>query len=394
MKFNTAIAVAGLVAALGLVGTERLVMGQVQGGTTISHVETQLEQSVLVREYERLPDDVRIRIESQSFRDGLELPPVLNNLTTGRLLAQQPKITIFRGIQDELKPVVIRGNTLIDTFAARPLAAAAIPTGGEAARVLMLARSIGRIEIANAPRHIGTGFVVGDGLVATNCHVLKELVADTAAGTPRLKNDPASATPYLIDFSDTRAHDGSNEFVIEGIAGFPATQFLDVAVLRVRTKNLTGTDGLPPALKMKTAHVERDWSAGSLAVGVLGYPDYTNLRLADARTKLLFRPIWEKAADNVKLFSPGSVIGMDTFAGVEFMDHVASTLFGQSGSPVIERSSGDVIGVHYCCSEPGVPEVTEALACSSQRVSDMENNQAVSIWTARQDPVLRSFLAP
>jgi hypothetical protein len=266
--------------------------------------------------------------------------------------------------------------------------AAAIPTGSEAAIALRVSRSVGRIEVDGQSAHVGTAFVVGNGMVATNCHVLRKIVAQAADGQWKL----ATAGTTVIDFGDMRVHRPSEEYVIQGIAGFSTTRFFDVAVLRVAPKSRAGNQDLPAGLPLRAVKLDRDWASNPLRVGVVGYPDLTNLS-GDDLTRTMFRTVRESGLDNVKLFSPGLVVGVDSYVSIEFLEHVASTISGQSGSPVIDRATGEVVGIHYCCAEPGAPQQLDPLDCSSQRMSDRVNNQAVSSWAALADATVGPLLA-
>ncbi len=395
MTFATRVLLCTTVAALILraPGMRADEAAQAQGrpaaqAPAVTHTELVKEQLSVAQQLQQLPPNLRLQLERNMLKEGVSLPENLRSLLSGQSVPRFQDERIFRTVKDEMKPIVVRQGNFVEAFPNRQLPAAAIPTGAEAAIALRVTRSVGRIETDGQSAHAGTAFVVGNGLVATNCHVLRKIVVPAAGGQWALAT-PGSA---VIDFGDTRTHSRSEEYMIQGIAGFSSTRFFDVAVLRVAPKSREGDRDLPAGLPLHAMKLDRDWTNNPLRVGVVGYPDLTNLT-GDEMTQTMFRTVRESGPDNVKLFSPGLVVGVDSYVSIEFLEHIASTISGQSGSPVIDRVTGEVVGIHYCCAEPGAPQQLDQLDCSSQRMSDRANNQAISTWTSLADRTVGPLLA-
>lgn len=351
----------------------------------VQHLDLAAERESVAAQMRELSPGARERIEREGRGQGLDLRQFLE-VGRGRLDALADE-KIFRVIEGELKPIPIAEDGFRDVFTGRTLELAAVPTGAEAELMQRRARSVGRIERdGDSKELIGTGFVVGDGLVATNCHVLRRLLAaDKAAGGPL-------AGRFLVDFGERSDHVAAQEYVIEGVAGQPATRYLDVAFLRVATKSVAGARALPDSIPLRRTRPEPAWPKGVPRIAVIGYPDLANVEDADPLTQATFRRIRERAAGVAKVLSPGEIVGLDQQGGIEFLDHIASTHQGQSGSPVLDRATGEAVGIHFCCTRPGLPPALDSLECSSQRLSDRRNNEAVSAWSAASNDALRPLL--
>lgn len=357
---------------------------------SVVHLAPSSERQIAAAIVRQLPSGEQKKLDEQVRLHGMDLAALLRGEDGTAARAVDEKI--FRVIEKELKPIPVRDEGFQEVFPDRRLDAAALPAGAEAARTLERARSVGRIERDDGGmRHIGTAFVVGDGLLATNCHVLRAML-DPAVDRGRPDGDLRLAGRFLVDFGDPAKHDPEGEYEIEGVAGYSRTRFMDVAVLRVAAKSRSGSRGLPPRIPLRRQPMTSITRQQPLAIGVLGYPDLLNLDDTDQDTQDTFRRIRERAGARAKVFSPGMVVGLDENGTIVFLDHVASTHRGQSGSPVLDRQTGEAVGIHFCCTEPGRPESVDPLACSSERLSDRRNNEAVSAWSVVSDALLGRIL--
>jgi hypothetical protein len=211
-----------------------------------------------------------------------------------------------------------------------------------------VARSVGRINSAiGGPNYAGTGFVVADGLIATNRHVLEYLV-----GGPDARPDGSWAfkKPVSIDFLAEFGSDRKKSFNVTGVAYAGPDPIknnlrvsnLDLALFQVEKRN--GQDELPPPLALSRG-------VGALAaqsqVYVMGYP----ARSYDEVGEVLMRVFRDEYF--VKRFAPGYVeTGPDDVEDgghKRVFTHDASTLGGNSGSCVVEfRVTGrGVVGLHF-----------------------------------------------
>lgn len=363
---------------------------------SVTHPDLPAEQQRVIQQLQQLPEAERRSIEERLRQQGIDLADIEKSVREGKLIPRRDDQSIFRVIKDELKPIPIGPGGLAPAFPASVHPWGRALDVSETARMLTAAQSVGRIESGDAsPVLRGTAFVAGPGLIATNCHVLR-LIAEPSGNAWAL-----TRTSVQIDFAEGSAHNQEREFRIEGIAAFPTAPYLDVALLRVATTSLGGNKPLPPPLPLRRTPLAAGSPAQSTLVGVIGYPNLANFTSTDRLTEQTFLRIRE-SGDRAKTLSLGAVLGIDSHEGIDFIDHVASTHTGHSGSPVVDRATGDVIGVHYCCAVRGALPLVSPLACSSQLLSDRENNEAVSSWTVARDrltgpllPTSRSaFLAP
>lgn len=174
--------------------------------------------------------------------------------------------------------------------------------------------AIGRIDLGPA-EPAGTGFMVGDELLVTNRHVLDVLsrgtrVLQSGQGTVRFHAElhPATSEPPVP---------------IESVVAFhPA---LDIALLRVRPPRRTPLTiaGSPPSVEDQVAAVGHP------------YDDPVNNPLF---TRTIFGNSW-----GVKRVAPGEIVSRSG----SIVGHDCSTLGGNSGSPIMDLKTAEVVGLHF-----------------------------------------------
>ena len=221
-------------------------------------------------------------------------------------------------------------------------------------------KSVGRIDADGM--HVGTGFVVGKGLVLTNRHVLQAF----AAPVPR-RNNPMrwilTQDNVTIDFADDPSVDApQSRFRVTGIVGAGASEILDdlldftrldAALLEVESVNAMGAPLPAPTMLMGASKgtARRD------EIFVVGYPARPatlptkpdgdiDLEVAK-RLNALFGTDY-----GTKYLSPGSVVrAPGVLAGDSekwTLTHDATTLGGNSGSCVIGFTDPiGVVGLHF-----------------------------------------------
>lgn len=205
--------------------------------------------------------------------------------------------------------------------------------------------AVGRIDFNG--EHQGTGFVVGDGLILTNRHVLQQIASPTPS-----KNNPTAWVLHSgacsIDFSEepswgiqtcrfaiTDVLCAGNDFInVHEID----LRKVDVAVLRIASKSMSGDNDAPLPLDVSKSVALMNPTE---KIAVIGYPAQPNLvRIGQTnkvdfevmeRLNAIFGPEYGK-----KYFSPGRV--MESALGAVVPDitrlHDATTLGGSSGSLV------------------------------------------------------------
>jgi V8-like Glu-specific endopeptidase len=207
------------------------------------------------------------------------------------------------------------------------------------------APSVGRINAEiGFPNYAGTGFVIADGLILTNKHVLEELGDLQPDGTWTFRK------PVTIDFAAEFERPRKRTFKVTGVKFASPDRInrqlvlsnLDVAILTVETNN--GQENLPPPLPLSrklSAISERS------ELYVMGYP----ARPVNEVGQVLMTVFQDEYF--VKRFAPGLVEldadAVDDGGNKRVFTHDASTLGGNSGSCVIEfRIQGkSVVGLHF-----------------------------------------------
>lgn len=286
-------------------------------------------------------------------------------------LTQDRLARIQREVEERLKPVPVQNGRLTpqlqqgDSPYFRALSADA------AAQIERRALSVGRLEVHAAGGHAvyGTAFVIGDSLLATNCHVVAEL-SRFADGHWQLTGD------VRVDFADGPGHADAWEFRVTAIDALPSQRGLDVAVLRVAPRSVDGTRALPAPLTLSRRQVVRDWATqGPIPVGVIGYPSLSGgIRDNFSRLRALSRGRF------AKFYSPGAIDGIGTIEHIEMLMHAAGTQSGSSGSPVFDLDTLQVVGVHHCCVAAGPPPdaTLAAMPCSVIVQRPATFNEAIS----------------
>jgi V8-like Glu-specific endopeptidase len=232
----------------------------------------------------------------------------------------------------------------------------------------VVAESVGRINIpVGFPNYAGTGFVVADGLVLTNKHVLEFL---TGGPDPQPDGTWRFLKPVTIDFAAEFESKRTKSFKVKGVRFASADRInnmlnpanLDVALLDVEHTN-ENHESLPSPLILSS----RLQSVGTQAeVYVMGYP----ARPLDEVGEVLMRVFQDEYF--VKRFAPGFVAKdpdeMDDGGHNRVFTHDSSTLGGNSGSCVIEfRIQGKAaVGLHF-----GGQKRLENYAHSIARIKDV-----------------------
>jgi serine protease len=223
-----------------------------------------------------------------------------------------------------------------------------------------LVQSVGRIDVGGA--HVGTGFVICEGLVMTNRHVLEVIAAPVPTST-RPKGWVLAQEGVTIDFIREHGSTKSLQFAVKEVvfAGPTPTNDtdfvdftdLDMAILRIETVNSEGQPSPPPLSFLKgepAGHASQD-------VLIIGYPAQPASLPLDSEGKLR-RDVIDALVRifglryGVKYLSPGAVTAPpgslqgDPLQWV--LSHDATTLGGNSGSCVIRYGpQPGIIGLHF-----------------------------------------------
>jgi hypothetical protein len=237
-------------------------------------------------------------------------------------------------------------------------------------RIRTTVMSVGRIGVPGLPQlpHVGTGFLVAEDAVMTNCHVARVFAQAGPDGGWSFQSGLDVNLDFLED-PDGRARNGTSPGParIDGVIGIhPA---LDLALLRIAPE---ARDAMAKPLKLM-AHDPGPLEGRN--VYVVGYPapDYRNNAVVQ-RSVFGDRYLIKRLQPGAAMAPPvGATIRMKPCSmGAEpddVMFHDASTLGGNSGSCVVDLESNHVIGLHFAGEY-------------------MHYNEAVALWRLVDDPLL------
>jgi V8-like Glu-specific endopeptidase len=252
-----------------------------------------------------------------------------------------------------------------------------------------IAQRVCRIDVEENGRyiHVGTGILVGPGVIMTNRHVM-ESFAETLPKTSRGPDFQMTANASIV-FEDHVTED-SIRFKINAVIAAGAAQIgryvdltkLDMAFLSVETSNASGH--LPDPIKPQNVPSKGDF------VAVIGYPAQPNLSAAvDPGTgkvsEEMIDVLWKIYGTKwgVKYISPGEIMhstGNTPGDGQKWaFCHDCTTLGGNSGSAVIRLSNGmiSLCGLHFGGRPKGLNYAHDILAVK-QRIVANPNEEVLS----------------
>jgi V8-like Glu-specific endopeptidase len=189
---------------------------------------------------------------------------------------------------------------------------------------------VGRIELTNSElAWAGTGWLIAPGILVTNRHVVELFGRPGREGRfvfrPGLFDGLISTD---IDFLEEEDRTDGNEHPIESILWVSEED--DVAFLRVRQN--PGRSPLPGPIELAGEVTADTW------IAAIGYP----ARDPSIRDQALVREIFGDVYDKKRL-APGKVLAVDG----DVLKHDCSTLGGNSGSALIDFSTGKAVGLHH-----------------------------------------------
>ncbi|MDN2584292.1 DNA/RNA non-specific endonuclease [Aquibium sp. ELW1220] len=206
-------------------------------------------------------------------------------------------------------------------------------------RIEPMLGSVGRIEFVNHDMDWGgTGWVIdrdGDSgfLVVTNRHVAQHIARRTHSGGGAFLFAPGGAGRYGagIDFNEEvdAPADLARLAPLLGFTYIADDTAADVAIARIAAPETFSIDRLPLA--------ETDGRNDEL-IAVVGYP------ARDSRNDATHMERYFQGLYDVKRFSPGF---LKVSSAATRLSHDATTLGGNSGSPVISLERGEVVGLHF-----------------------------------------------
>ncbi|HEY1052898.1 MAG TPA: serine protease [Prosthecobacter sp.] len=182
--------------------------------------------------------------------------------------------------------------------------------------VQSILRSVGRIDHLQLG-HMGTGFLIGPGLLATNAHVLTFLTQGTGILAPGSARVRFNCELGAQEPAPTRAS-------ILGVAAVHPE--LDIALLQIEEN----ADRVSLSLDLDTQVEEGH------PIVVVGYPAESSAS----------NPLFQEAIFKGKFGVRRGALGEVLSAQAPVLHHDCTTLGGNSGSPIFSLQSEKVIGIH------------------------------------------------
>lgn len=230
----------------------------------------------------------------------------------------------------------------------------------------------------NGVRYVGTGFLVGNDLLITNRHNVDGIIEGVGTKSLKIRSGASVKANFGKEILGVAQSDFS---MSEPVMVHP---YWDIALLRI--------PGISEGRTALTLSPEEIRYVKNREIAAIGYPG-RDTRSPDEVRDPLYRYKYY-----VKRIAPGYSTGSSetwgTYAGqpINTLTHDASTLGGNSGSPVVDLHTGLIVAVHfggrYLVSNYAVP--SSALAVDS-RIIDAGvavaagAREAPNVWQAHWD---------
>jgi endonuclease G len=198
--------------------------------------------------------------------------------------------------------------------------------------------SVGRIAVQELPGYswVGTGWLVSTDVVVTNRHVAQAFAYRKGAelGFRRLAAHEQRVRAS-VDFRQEYDSDEENEYRIIQLLLMEEEDGPDLALLRVHPQSTLGQplpDPVPLSPKRPTPGQD---------IAVIGYPARDGHRNDPLVMEQIFGDVYDK-----KRLGPGKVLESKE----QYFTHDCTTLGGNSGSLVIDLTTGHAVGLHFAGS--------------------------------------------
>lgn len=323
-----------------------------------------------------------LKLEPQNLSLNQKLTLVDSMMGSIQLMQQVvvPSIGPVTPTQDGLRTAVQTLNQIAPRNPALP--------DGQLSPLLQQFRSIGRLiwtrqDLVDQGTPMwqlaGTVFVTSPGIVTTACHTLTgqgdQPLIDVVGTSVSLR----AGLVLEVEFGATT--ELTKMYKVLSVSAISTKAGCDVAQLALENAN-----EIPP-LKVAAK------SSNATRVVVVGYPQMSNydpsfctLGLGGI-TASEFCKFHNANPTVAKIGSPGRVLSSDDHDGVSVFTYDAPTDGGQSGSPVFNADTLEVIGIHYCCS--GAAQNTSPLACATWHPQNISWNEAIASSTLVGDDLLK-----
>ncbi|CAE6708438.1 serine protease [Paraburkholderia aspalathi] len=202
-----------------------------------------------------------------------------------------------------------------------------------------IGRSVGLVSFEDRPA--GTGIVVGNKYIITNLHVLKLIATYDDVNKSWNVKDKAEITfdkeTALGVAQNCATPNQPQSYFINLVVKVPKNGD-DIAVL-----STSGGANFPPAVHFDK--IDNSAYQGNMVVAIIGYPGIPDDMTVPEIIEFFHTPIYANPQFAYKRVSEGYT-GTDPVSGDGYFEHDANTAGGNSGSPVIDLSTGKVVGIH------------------------------------------------
>ncbi len=194
--------------------------------------------------------------------------------------------------------------------------------------------SVGRIEVENHPGYdwLGTGWLVKDDVIVTNRHVAAEFAKKSGTGFVFRHNFMNKLMKARIDVREESGVPEEIQYKATEVLYIAEDDGFDVAFLKVASASEDGV-ALPAPITLSSAA-----PASGTDVAVIGYPAEDS-RNNYAEMERIFGSVYD-----VKRLAPGKV---KPSGQAHILYHDCTTLGGNSGSVVLDISTGEAVGLHF-----------------------------------------------
>jgi S1-C subfamily serine protease len=233
-----------------------------------------------------------------------------------------------------LRPVlIIRDNKIVPEFAGPDVSVWKDRLMSQENILNAVIPAVGRIEVSNNAiyKWVGTGWMVDTDVIVTNRHVAS-LFCSNKLGFEFKIGFPSGTQAANVDFLEEYQRVDSLEFLLDAVIWMSENDGKqpDVAFMRVKR----APNGLPLP---KPIELAESVSEGDVVV-TIGYPA-RDPNVPDQDVVLrTFGDVYDK-----KRLAPGEIANVSE----DEIEHNCSTLGGNSGSPVIQLSTGKALGLHF-----------------------------------------------
>jgi Trypsin-like peptidase domain len=197
--------------------------------------------------------------------------------------------------------------------------------------------SAGRIDLRNHRLDwVGTAWMVAPDVAVTNRHVASEFATRENGQFSFVQNLGVPPVSANVDWRHEHQQPDESRFRVEEVIWIEPQGSVDVALLRIASQGENG-EAAPSLIELMSPDEFADAGISSW-VAVVGYPAQDSRNNA-ADQQRIFDGVY-----NVKRLAPGQVTAV---VGEELVHHDATTLGGNSGSVVLDLSSGKALALHF-----------------------------------------------